>query len=196
MYALASINGDVEGQLKSALKKETNDHKGKRIVLIPYCLENSHWSGILIEFQANEEIQRVEYIDSMTGFDVIPEKLKKEFAEVFPNVVICRKDLQKDDNLASSAKLTFNNLVTAAKNALLYRNNTLVPNQFQKKINDNDNTSTGSSEREQLRSMEKTENNLMTTHSILEDNNQLKVQQLEQELTAGLEKLKILTTDE
>ncbi|CAF0938971.1 unnamed protein product [Adineta steineri] len=196
MYALASINGDVEGQLKSALEKETHHHKGERIVLIPYCLENSHWSGILIEFQANEEIQRVEYIDSMTGFDVIPEKVKKEFADVFPNVVICIKDLQKESNVESSAKLTFNNLVTAAKYAQLYRDNDLVTNQLQEEINNNDNTSICSAEHEQLHSMEKTENNMMTTNSILEDNKQLKVQQLQQKLTAGLGKSRTLNTDE
>ena len=54
VYALPAISDNIAYQLEQDVEKEQKDHKGKRIVLIPYSLANSVWIGILIEFEADE----------------------------------------------------------------------------------------------------------------------------------------------
>ncbi|CAF0896772.1 unnamed protein product [Didymodactylos carnosus] len=62
---LATIDNIVEGQLEQRLQQERNVDKGEHISLIPCNLGNYHWIGILIEFQADGQIKRAEYIDSL-----------------------------------------------------------------------------------------------------------------------------------
>ncbi|CAF1112595.1 unnamed protein product, partial [Didymodactylos carnosus] len=114
IHALAAVDDSIERQLEQLLQQERKDHIGKRIALIPYHLENSHWVGILIEFTENERIKRAEYIDSVNGSNITPEKLQSHFAQVYPDDVLQVKHLQKEDDHLHSAALTIENLLVAA----------------------------------------------------------------------------------
>ncbi|CAF1645149.1 unnamed protein product, partial [Didymodactylos carnosus] len=114
IHALAAVDDSTEHQLEQLLQQERKDHIGKRIALIPYHLENSHWVGILIEFTENERIKRAEYIDSVIGSNITPEKLQSHFAQVYPDDVLQVKHLQKEDDHLHSAALTIENLLVAA----------------------------------------------------------------------------------
>ncbi|CAF1588079.1 unnamed protein product, partial [Didymodactylos carnosus] len=114
IHALAAVDDSIERQLEQLLQQERKDHIGKRIALIPYHLENLHWVGILIEFTENERIKRAEYIDSVNGSNITPEKLQSHFAQVYPDDVLQVKHLQKEDDHLHSAALTIENLLVAA----------------------------------------------------------------------------------
>src|SRR4051812_41660143 len=58
IYVLAAVRNNVEGEFESSLQQESHDHMNERILLIPYHLKNSHWIGVLIEFEANGQIKR------------------------------------------------------------------------------------------------------------------------------------------
>ena len=77
IHVLPAANNDVEGQLEQQLQQERQDHSGQRIVLIPYCLENSHWTGIFIELSPGSQIEQAKYIDPLMGCDGVPERLQQ-----------------------------------------------------------------------------------------------------------------------
>jgi hypothetical protein len=72
---LPAVNDDIKLQLEYQLQQEREDHTEKRIILILYCLENSHSIGILIEFQAADQVLRAEYIDSISRSNAALDKL-------------------------------------------------------------------------------------------------------------------------
>ncbi|CAF3144286.1 unnamed protein product [Rotaria sp. Silwood2] len=114
IHVLADVSDNADGQFKLSLQQESKDHTGERIILIPYNLKNSHWVGILIEFQSDEQIKRAEYIDSVNGIDDVPDGLRKQFTEVYPYGILQVKSLQKQNDSVNSAPLTIDNLLIAA----------------------------------------------------------------------------------
>ncbi len=75
IHVLLAMDDNVQDQLEQQLQQERRNHSGERIILIPYCLENAHWIGILIEFQNGEQIRRAEYINPVNESDIIPDRL-------------------------------------------------------------------------------------------------------------------------
>ncbi|CAF3745049.1 unnamed protein product, partial [Rotaria sp. Silwood1] len=114
IHVLADVFDNANGQFKLSLQQESKDHAGERIILIPYNLKNSHWVGILIEFQSDEQIKRAEYIDPVNGIDDVPDGLRKQFTEVYPYDMLQVKSLQKQNDSVNSAALTIDNLLIAA----------------------------------------------------------------------------------
>ncbi|CAF4906712.1 unnamed protein product [Rotaria sp. Silwood1] len=115
IYILPAINDDMEHQLEQELEQERKEHMGQRIILIPYCLAESYWIGILIEFEANEQILRAEYIDPVIGSDIIPDSLKNQITKVYPFAVLRSRDLSKHNERKFSETLTVENLLEAVK---------------------------------------------------------------------------------
>ena len=75
---LTTVHDNVEGDLELRLHKESRENMNERVLLIPYYLGNSHWIGILIEFQADKQIQRVEYIDPVNEIKLVGDSLHKQ----------------------------------------------------------------------------------------------------------------------
>ncbi|CAF4486152.1 unnamed protein product, partial [Rotaria sp. Silwood2] len=83
----------------------------KRIVLISYYLENSHWTGILIEFKGAKEIQRAEYIDSVRNSQFISGTIRQEFNKLYPRVTLPLKELRTHNEPTQSEELTIQHLL-------------------------------------------------------------------------------------
>jgi hypothetical protein len=81
---LAAADNILGSQLKTRLEQARGIHQRERIVLIPYNLGNAHWVGILLEFDANEHIQRAQYFDSLSYSTHLPENIARELREVYP----------------------------------------------------------------------------------------------------------------
>lgn len=113
---LDSVDCTAERQLERRLQHEKRSHEGKRIILIPCNLGNSHWIGILIEFEADGQIRRAEYIDPVNGSDVIPDKLQEQFINVYVDDVLQVRKMQTKNDPRNSAALTIDNLLKAIEN--------------------------------------------------------------------------------
>ncbi|CAF1084596.1 unnamed protein product [Adineta steineri] len=116
IHVLPAVNGNVEDQLKQQLQEEREIHAGKRILLIPCCLEDLHWIGVLMEFQAANRIIRAEYIDPVSGSNVIDHSLQEQLTEVYPSAVFQLKDGLKHADQNCSSVLTIENLLNAVGN--------------------------------------------------------------------------------
>ena len=85
IHLLDVTNRDVDHQLKQGLKQAKDCGRGDRLVIIPYHLGNSHWTAILIEFTDENQLNRVEWINPVQQSNDIPDELKENFSEIFPN---------------------------------------------------------------------------------------------------------------
>lgn len=115
IYALPAIDGHDECELEQQLKRERENHMGKRIIFIPYCLGNSHWIGILIKFEDTGQILRAEYMDPVNDSNDVPDKLQKQIAKVYQSVVLQPNDLFKNNDPQLSSKLSIKNLLTVVE---------------------------------------------------------------------------------
>ncbi|CAF1640086.1 unnamed protein product, partial [Didymodactylos carnosus] len=149
-------------------------YSGKRIILIPYLLENHHWTGILIEWNSIEEIERSQFIDPVTGSDSIPDKLQKNFIEIFAKNVLHSKTMLKHEDRTKSAMLTIANLLKAVQNSGLHQSSS------------QQNFSSLSTS-EGLSAWHKDQDGSTTSC----EGNQMNLDELEKRLSSGLAKFKI-----
>ncbi|CAF4857658.1 unnamed protein product, partial [Rotaria sp. Silwood1] len=179
IYVLPDIDDNVECQLEQELLNESKYNTGNRIILIPYRFENSHWTGILIEFQATKQIIRAEYIDPVNGSSFVPDRLQNQLAKVYPSTVLQTKDLLKHNDRTHSARLTIRNLLAAVENDQR-------PQMRQPYVNipDGNETSTYSIESKLLHWQQ-------SKNTISKKGNGYRLADLEQQLKNGLEILKI-----
>jgi energy-coupling factor transporter ATP-binding protein EcfA2 len=191
IYVLPAISDNVEFQLEQQLQQEREDHTGKRIILIPYYLEKSHWVGILVEFQADEKIQRAEYINPVNGPNVVPDRLQKQFVKVYRYAILQPRDLFKHNDRGLSSALTIKNLLAAAANDQHSDAINQEVSQLYSMIPDENKTSTYSTERESLNSPKKDNTIPTSTTHIPNEGNRYKLQELEQKFHSGLTKRKI-----
>ncbi|CAF4051045.1 unnamed protein product, partial [Rotaria sp. Silwood1] len=115
VYVLPTIDDDANYDLEQCLRQERKYHYGERANLILYCVKPAHWSGILIEFEANEQILRAEYIDPIEGYDVVPEKIQKQFTNIYPFAVLQSRNMLKNKDATFSSALTIKTLLEAVK---------------------------------------------------------------------------------
>ncbi|UJR35219.1 hypothetical protein I4U23_027985 [Adineta vaga] len=106
IHVLDTVHANVQDQFEVCLQQESKALTGERIVLIPYDVENSHWAVISLDFDATESIKKAEYIDPVNGIDIVPEKLQKQFTNVYPSDELRARTLQKQDSFNNSATLT------------------------------------------------------------------------------------------
>ncbi|CAF1149819.1 unnamed protein product [Adineta steineri] len=117
IYVLPAVSSNVEYQLERQLHEERDIHTGKRILLIPCCMKDLHWVGVLIEFQEADHIVRAEYIDPVSGSHVIEHSLQKQLTEVYPSAIFQLKDRLKHADQKFSFSLTIKNLLNAVQNS-------------------------------------------------------------------------------
>jgi len=134
---LDAVADTIEGQLERRLQQEKRSCAGKRITLIPYNVGNSRWAGLLLEFEADGQIIRAEYIDSVNDPNVIPVRVQNQFARVYADDVLQTRNLQKQDGSRNSAELMIENLLTAVVNTSLPReaSNKLTRSELQQRLN-------------------------------------------------------------
>jgi len=118
IHILAAVDDIIDGQLEQRLQQDKANNQGKRIILIPCNLGNSHWVGIIIEFDIGDQIIRSQYIDSLNGSTIIPKRLQTQFIKVHQNNVLKTIDLLKQDDLTSCGAYTIENLLMAAQGLL------------------------------------------------------------------------------
>ena len=156
IHVLPAANNDVEGQLEQQLQQERQDHSGQRIVLIPYCLENSHWTGIFIELSAGSQIEQAKYIDPLMGCDGVPERLQQQLSKVYPSAILEVNDLNKQSDRTFSSVLTVKNLLIEVENSQRSSNDNpeskstdnLVPNAGDENTNSASSESSNSSNKQ------------------------------------------------
>ncbi|CAM4828535.1 unnamed protein product [Rotaria magnacalcarata] len=117
IYLLASVDANINGEFEKRLKEATENNCEKRIVLIPYHVENSHWIGILLGFKESQNIRLAEYIDPVSNSQFVSDKIQKEFNRYYydHNVILSSKNLETRDNPTKSAQLTIRNLIKRAE---------------------------------------------------------------------------------
>ncbi|CAF1610759.1 unnamed protein product [Rotaria magnacalcarata] len=137
IHVLDAVDDTIEGQLERRLQQEKRSCAGKRITLIPYNIGNSHWIGLLLEFTTDEQIIRAEYIDPVNGDNIIPTRVKNQFARVYVDDVLQIRHLRKQDGPRNSAELMIENLLVAAGNASLPREagNELTISELRQRLN-------------------------------------------------------------
>ena len=194
IHVLSAVNDDDEGQLEQRLQQERQDHTGERILLIPYCLENSLWTGVLVEFRSDNQILRAEHISPISGQNTVPNGLRRQLTEIYPSVVIESKDLYKHDDPRFSSTLTVKNLSTAAENSQRSSLDSIESQSTNNSIsNGNDaNRHTTTSESPNSSSSQAS---LQTSTSFSRAGNQYTLAEKQQELSRGLEKNEIRSID-
>ncbi|CAF1149858.1 unnamed protein product [Adineta steineri] len=117
VHVLSTITDTVGDQIEERFREALKCHSGKRIILIPYLMDNHHWNGILLEWNSMEQIEQSEFINPVTGFDSIPDELQKCFIKIFPKNVLRSKIMLKDEDRTKSRLLTVINLLNAVQNS-------------------------------------------------------------------------------
>ncbi|CAF0993810.1 unnamed protein product [Didymodactylos carnosus] len=191
IYVLPAIDDNVESQFEQELRNESKYITEKRIILIPYLLANSHWIGILIEFQTSKQIIRAEYIDPVYGSNFIPDRLQRQLDKVYSSVVLQTKDLLKNNDRKHSAELTIKNLLTAIEND--QRSDDIHQDKRQPygNILDGNELSTYSTESKSMHSLQNDSTIRTPTTSMPTEGNDYNLVELEQQLKDGPEKLNI-----
>ena len=117
IFVLAAVDDAAEGQLEERLQQEKRYHAGKRIILIPYNFGHSHWAGIFIEFDTDGQIDRAEYIDPVKLSDASSDGLQEQFAKVYKDGLLRKRNVRTQDDPSGSAVLMVENLLTAVGNS-------------------------------------------------------------------------------
>ncbi|CAF1267204.1 unnamed protein product [Adineta steineri] len=116
VHVLNTVTDTGSDQIEERFREAKKCYSGKRILLIPYLMDNDHWSGILLEWNLMEQIEQSEFINPVTGFDSVPDELQKCFIKIFPKNVLHSKIMLKDEDRTKSGTITVTNLLNAVKN--------------------------------------------------------------------------------
>ena len=194
IHVLSAVNDDDEGQMEQQLQQERQDHTGERILLIPYCLENSLWTGIMIEFRSNSQILRAEYMNPVSGRKTVPNGLRRQLTKVYPSAVIESKDLYQHNDPRFSSALTVKNLSTAAENSQRSSFDSIESQSTNNSISTGNDKNRYSTTSESPNSSSN-QASLQTSTSFSEAGNQYTLAEKQQELSRGLEKYNIRSID-
>ncbi|CAF1039714.1 unnamed protein product [Adineta steineri] len=110
-YVLKAVDANEHSQWETQLQQESKENTGKRIILIPYYLGNSHWVGIIIQFKGTHAIQEIEFIDPVSNSSFVHENIQQKFNDLYPRVTLPSKTLQTHNDPTQSNRLTIENLL-------------------------------------------------------------------------------------
>ncbi len=68
-------------QLVIHLRDDTTRYTHQRSLLVPYNLDGNHWVGIVIHYQDQNNVVRIDYVDSLAGR--IPESILRNLRHLF-----------------------------------------------------------------------------------------------------------------
>ncbi|CAF4704249.1 unnamed protein product, partial [Rotaria sp. Silwood2] len=106
IHVLTAVDYNVDGQSEQRLRQAKTNYTGERIILIPYNLGDFHWIGVIIKFKVDEQIELAEFINPVKESNFIPDKLQREFRNVFPSTVLRSRVSQIHGDRQYSAFLT------------------------------------------------------------------------------------------
>ncbi|CAF1248489.1 unnamed protein product, partial [Adineta steineri] len=112
-YVLATVHDDVDGQLQERLREAKRNITGKRITVIPYLLANSHWTGLVIKFNTNQNIECAEFNDPVMDSTFNLENLENIFTEIFPDTSLISRPVQYPSDRTSSGLALIRHLIRA-----------------------------------------------------------------------------------
>ena len=109
----------VGNQLKQRLEQAKNGYSGERLVLIPYNLGNSHFTGIGIKFKEGNQLERAEYINPVEESKNIPDQLQEYFNEIFPGTHLQIRLFEHVGDRDLSASLVIKYLLVLVKEFII-----------------------------------------------------------------------------
>ncbi|CAF0741921.1 unnamed protein product [Adineta steineri] len=112
-YVLATVHDNVDGQLQERLREAKRNITGKRITVIPYRLANSHWTGLVIKFNTNQNIECAEFNDPVMDSTFNLENLENIFTEIFPDTSLISRPVQYPSDRTSSGLALIRHLIRA-----------------------------------------------------------------------------------
>ncbi|CAF4794802.1 unnamed protein product, partial [Rotaria sp. Silwood2] len=113
IHVLATVHDDMDAEWKQRLQQAKELRNGEYVIIIPYKVSNIHWIGVLIKFKANRQVERAEFIDPFWTSNLHVDKLQKQFADVYPGIILQARNVQKQDNRKKNAELIIGNLLKA-----------------------------------------------------------------------------------
>ncbi|CAF3535937.1 unnamed protein product [Rotaria sp. Silwood1] len=119
IYTLKAVHDNVPDEWKERLLQARNKGNGQRIILIPYNVEGFHWTGILLKFKTDKQIELAQFMDPVEYSKFFPEKLQNQFAEIYPDASLRWTFVEKHRDPRQSANLTIENLLKATEEVQL-----------------------------------------------------------------------------
>lgn len=134
IYVLTTAN-HLYNELKQRLEQARNAYSGERLVLIPYNLGNSHMTGIAIQFQENNELERAIYINPVKESSSIPDQLQEYFRENFPVTDLQTRIIENAADRDCSPFLTIKSLMELVKKFMFpAKQSSIIANQQSRSI--------------------------------------------------------------
>lgn len=165
IYALETIDDHSINQIEQRLCEEREANFGKRLVLMSFLLKNTHCIIVLIEVNDNDQVIRAEY----AGLNSIPEELQAQLNKAYPSINLHRKDWIPHDDFKVSLKLNLQNLLsTIQNNQCSIMTDSSMSSLSNTRLNENQSSNQSSNE-----------------------GNENEVEKFKQELSNGLQELKI-----
>ncbi|CAF1341009.1 unnamed protein product [Rotaria sp. Silwood1] len=115
IYAMKAVHDNVPDEWKERLLQARNKGNGQRVILIPYNVESFHWTGILLKFNTDKNIELAQFMDPVEYSKFYPEKLQNQFAEIYPDVSLRWSFVEKHRDPRQSANLTIEYLLKATE---------------------------------------------------------------------------------
>ncbi|CAF2749764.1 unnamed protein product [Rotaria sp. Silwood2] len=113
IHVLATVHDNMDAEWKQRLQQAKEQRNGEYFIIIPYKVSNIHWIGVLIKFKADGQVERAEFIDPFGTSNLDVNKLQKQFADVYPGIILQARNVQKQDNRKKNAELIIGNLLKA-----------------------------------------------------------------------------------
>ncbi|CAF1394740.1 unnamed protein product [Adineta steineri] len=127
VIVLPPVDESTSGQWEERLRQANEGYTGEHVTLIPYHVQDTHWIGVIMQFNAAEQLQRAEYFDPVLASSFDDIKCQKRFNSVYPSISLQSKVYKQHEDPVQSVKLTAQNLLTAAKE--VYSKKTGSPSQ-------------------------------------------------------------------
>ncbi|CAF4344718.1 unnamed protein product, partial [Rotaria sp. Silwood2] len=116
IYALKAVHNNVPDELKERLMQIREKGNGQCMILIPYNVEGVHWTGILLKFKTEKQIELIQFLDPVENSKFHPEKILNQLATIYPNTACLRwRPIKKHSDPRQSKNLTIENLLKAAE---------------------------------------------------------------------------------
>ena len=110
-YVLHTIHDNVVSEWKTRLEEAKVLQNQDCIILIPCQFTNTHWIGIFIKCASNGNIERAEFVDSFSSYNIDLDRLHDSFAEGYPNIVLQSTNATKYDDPDESSDANIRTLL-------------------------------------------------------------------------------------
>lgn len=120
IHVQSAVYNNVSSEWKHRFQQAKHGPTGERIVFIPYQLENFFWTGVLMKFKTNDQAPEVTLIDPVINLTFLLNELQKQFATVYPDIIIQSKSVQTHIDQEHRVSPIVASLVRAIEEAQLF----------------------------------------------------------------------------